>query len=867
MTKMTSKKNSLPQSLEIEVKAFVNGLPYWAMFLADKILSGNQITDSIIGKTYQYLLEGLKLKPESLKRRLNLKFNIDTNGVYFKDLILSKLDEVRGVNALIEDQLIQFGRTITIIYGANGSGKSGYVRLLKKVFYSKAPEEILGNIYNAGSKKNISAIFTFSTDSESISYKYPSQSSEPAFSQFSVFDEKSVLTQLDQRNEFEFRPAGLVFFSEFTDALKKIEHKLNAEMTCKKSSNIYIDLFDGESEIKTIIENLSYNTKIEDLKKFIPISRTELEKKKITERKYNNLLISSKRKTKEISDLENIKSLIKSNKKLIDSLNNCFSKSSINNINETIREYLKKEIIAKSEGIESLRSNTIKAIGSFEWKAFIEAAEEFALLQSDNDTAYPKPGDFCIFCHQPLSNAALIRINNYWNFLKSDAEQNVKSLRTRLTKIKSNLENLDFDIFHKDHTLTIWLSDQYPHIIKSLKNKLAIQHRLSLKLIKSINSKKLIDFKEMTISTIVFDKISDKINISIKQLNDSNADIELSRLLKIKTLYVHREKLQTQINRIEKYINDQKWIHKAKQQNWQSLKIHITSAEKQLSNKYFNLKYIDTFNDECKKLKGEFGIDIESKSSEAKTNRRLLIKGIRPSTILSEGEQKVIAIADFLCEMKLSEINMGLVFDDPVNSLDEQRKNEIACRLVEESVSKQVIIFTHDLVFVSSLISWCQLLKIQPDCHWIEKIDTIPGNIYLNNTPSFESQYKSSGKAQEFYSKALKMGPEKREETIKQGFAALRTSYESLVIFDLFNGVVLRFNERVSIDRLSGVHFDHCVLDELLDNYAQCCRYMEGHSHSDKYSLKKPNLDNLKDEIVRFGAIKKKISDLKKVKV
>ena len=77
------------------------------------------------------------------------------------------------------------------------------------------------------------------------------------------------------------------------------------------------------------------------------------------------------------------------------------------------------------------------------------------------------------------------------------------------------------------------------------------------------------------------------------------------------------------------------------------------------------------------------------------------MKGRTPNAILSEGEQKVLAISDFISEMRLSEINKGIIFDDPVTSLDDYRKNEIGKRLVEESIKKQVIIFTHDLVFVS----------------------------------------------------------------------------------------------------------------------------------------------------------------------
>jgi hypothetical protein len=117
----------------------------------------------------------------------------------------------------------------------------------------------------------------------------------------------------------------------------------------------------------------------------------------------------------------------------------------------------------------------------------------------------------------------------------------------------------------------------------------------------------------------------------------------------------------------------------------------------------------------------------------------------------------------------------------------------------------------------------------------------------------------------EHYSTSKKLGPEFIEEKIRQGFAALRTSYEALVVYDFFSGVVQRFLERVSIDSMNSICLDRDIRDEIMDGFGLCCRYMEGHSHSDKYAYKKPEVENLLEEIQRFDAIKKRIKDYKKL--
>ena len=147
------------------------------------------------------------------------------------------------------------------------------------------------------------------------------------------------------------------------------------------------------------------------------------------------------------------------------------------------------------------------------------------------------------------------------------------------------------------------------------------------------------------------------------------------------------------------------------------------------------------------------------------------------------------------------------------------------------------------------------------DCHWIEKREDTTGYIWLNNSPSYEKEYRNSSIPVKHYSAAKNQetSPAQREFEIKTGFTALRTCYEVLVINDLFKNVVMRFSERVSVDSLSSVNFDKELVDELLDSFGMCCRYMEGHTHSDKYAFKKPEFSDLNCEIQRYDTLRSKI--------
>lgn len=860
-------KKVVGDSLENEVKKFANEFPYWIKYLANKILSGNEISQNDIDETYLYLLEDLGITEKTTRTEITLSGLHDNERDYYSNLMLSKLENVEGVNALLEGQSIEFSPNLTIIYGSNGSGKSGYTRLLKNVFYSKSKEKILSNIYSTDIVKPVNANFIFKSEGNEISVSY-NNNDHSIFEQFSVFDGKSAVKHIESKNEFEFKPAGLNFFGKFADALSHVEKKLNNEVTIKQQGtniNNLLMLFDGNSEVTEAIQAINTDKGFENLSKIASYTEKNTKEKESVQKKYEELQIASTKKDQEIRNLKTIKKLLLQVKQSVEKFNQYFSNEMFEKANQAIIECLEKEEIAKNEGVENFKTDNLNGIGTSEWKNFILSAEKFALLQENGNSHYPKNEDHCLFCQQKLSEPAQKLIINYRKFIESVSEKKAAELQNKLNKAKKLYDDLDFNLFPPNNILTNWLIENYPIELEIIKHSIDKQQILAEKICSDIQNKVVNEKVGVLIETNIFVTIEIELEKSLTILNTGNQFKELERLRNSIINLEHKEKLSLHFPKFENYFNMQVWLNKASKANFPKQK--ITLKEKELSSKYFSENYVSIFNNECQKLNGDFGIEINRTSTAGKSYRQLRLKGKNPNTILSEGEQKVIATADFLADMKLSEINRGIIFDDPVTSLDDKRKNEIATRLVEEAELRQVIIFTHDLVFVSNLLSKCEQQEAEFLCHWIENIDgKNPGAIYLNNAPSYEKDYKTSGKAQNYLNEAKKSNPQQREEKIKNGFAALRTSYEAQVVFGLFKGVVQRFNERVSIESLRKVYFTTELIDELLESYALCCRFMEGHSHSDKYSYKKPTIEDLNNEIKRFDEIKKKISSCKKNK-
>jgi energy-coupling factor transporter ATP-binding protein EcfA2 len=852
------------ETLESEVKKFANELPYWAKYLAEKILSGNAISDNDIDTSYSFLLEELKLKEKTEKPEIAINYNSANAGNHKSNLLLTKLENVEGVNALTENQTIDFSSNLTIVYGANGSGKSGYARLLKKVFYSKAEEDILPNVHLESGHKIVNAKFTFKSNKTYIPLLY-SQKDNAEFEQFAVFDGKGLFKQLAERNEFEFRPAGLSFFAEYTSSVIRVEQKLNNNITTKNSGNTADDLsalFDGESEIKTVVQHLNAQTNIDDLKNHTPFSDEDKTKKEKIQKQYDELLLASKGKEKELQNLEAIEKQLGENKTSIETLNKYFEGDYLTKIKDAITDFVTKKATAKAEGIENFKTDKIEGIGTEEWKDFIVAAEAFAKKQKTENVVYPENDDNCILCQQPLSGNAENLITNYWQFIKSVAEENAKKAQEALEKVKQAFEKLNFVLFPDDNTLSVWLTEKHPKELEALKKKLSEQNILAQNIVSDIQNKTANERTEIKISTEYHTNIETALEESIKVIKEGEQAKQLTKLLKAKTLLEHKEKFNTHFTKFETYVNNQVWLKKAKKVNFAKRK--ITDTEKALSDKYFNQKYIDVFNEECQKLNGNFGIVINHTGSAGKSYRQLKLKGRNPNAVLSEGEQKVIAIADFLAEMQLSEINKGILFDDPVTSLDNDRKKQIAERLAIQAAIKQVIIFTHDLVFFYHIKNFSKKhLNSIPNSfvhHSLERDSPLCGKVIANTSPANEGQYHNPTKAEQWLQKSKSAIGNDKIDYSKAGLSALRSSYEALAIFTVLGGTVQRFDPQIRMGRLKDIKYEKSLIENVVEKHGEISDLIEGHLPSDEFEII-PSPEILEEQINHFKELKIKLKE------
>ena len=196
-----------------EITEWVNTLSFWEKYIASQILNGNNIAEEIIQTTYQYFKEDSELIEVSDSVRSPIVLNTQSLSGEETDFTLTEINGVRNVNALKEDQVLPICKNLTIVYGENGAGKSGYVRLLNNVFNSKGDKTILPNIHSPTTGDSPQGIFKFAKGEEIYNIEYPQSANCVEFNSFSVFDSASAKAHLTQEDELSFIPNTFTYFS------------------------------------------------------------------------------------------------------------------------------------------------------------------------------------------------------------------------------------------------------------------------------------------------------------------------------------------------------------------------------------------------------------------------------------------------------------------------------------------------------------------------------------------------------------------------------------------------------------------------------------------------------------------------------
>ena len=806
--------------LKNKIISWLKAYDYWIQYAGNRLLEGENVSDALVNKTYQLFKEDYGLKSTECERT-EIIFNeiVADAATVAGNLQLQFIKEIENVNALATGQSIQINRNLTIIYGGNGTGKSGYVRLLNNAFNSRGDKQILPNVFSDAPIGEPACKFTFQSTSAPYDLAYPLQKSNIEFSQYSVFDTHSIRVILEQDNKLDFTPIGFEFFEKILQLYEAVKSKLLAEINANRPINEFQKFFVNDNAIKNAIANLSANSNEEEL---IALGTyIEEDAAKLAELIAKREELKALDIPKKIEELQKLLSQIVEFTSRLQTILDCLKPENIEHYKSLITSFHKFQELAKQEGLRSLEDYNIEGLRSNEWKEFIKASKNYASVIDANREGkiYPSENDNCLFCLQPLGEKENSLINSYWNLLKSEAEGELNRIIQAMRELEQKLKGLQPVKF--DETTTIF---EYVNIYDSVfagkwKDIVSLSETARQNIISNLANRNLdLPMPHFAVSTNEFDKVIAQLKATIENLFQKNPSKELEELEKQIQFLTDKNLLNKLLEQVLIFVTAHKWAAKAESSASAFNSRSITIKQGELFSTHISDKYTEIFIKECRKLNAPSVVEISQRNARGTTLRKLQVAGVVANSILSEGEQRAISLADFLTEVQMNSTNKGVFFDDPVTSQDHDRREKIAERLVELALQKQVIVFTHDIAFFIRLKIAADTTATPYSFTTIRNMGGNPGIISPDLPWTAQPVKQRIGTLRDRLVRLKKIEQSGNEDeylfAAKSWYGLLREGWERAVEERLFKGVVERFSLGVQTQKLKKV----VITDELLED-------------------------------------------------
>ncbi|WP_422350643.1 AAA family ATPase [Flagellimonas sp.] len=781
-------------------------------------------------------------------------FSIET-----KEVVLKKMHSINGVNLLDESQEMEFSPGITVIYGNNGVGKTGYSRVLKSLGHSfDNSQEILSDVNKA--QQGQSCVIDYEIEGKPESHPWNGVATTEELSAISVFNSDCVNISLGSNRELLVAPQGFYMFQLVKDELAQLEVLRQQQILKYPTTISWKEQLHAGTPQRKFIDGLTKESDLKELDSLANFAATDLitlQRKEQEARGLNKGFLQTRSGNFNLylQDLERVISAIKLNEA------NLSSADWINllNYNQQLqvlnaRSQINLSAIAEKNGVDMFNTP--------QFSNFLKSAD--AYIKILNKEGYPNnTDDTCVYCKQSLADASARSLVQSYQELMNDTTQ--KEIG-QLTELKSKI--VQRVALVKDSLL---INQPVYGVDES---GLVIQPKELLELNAKLQTLKEHVIKDTLTNEVIFDVLYPKyISILEKKKNELKAERDgilgqLQNLIatekniysvigELKDRQLLSKKKQEVINCHSNLRAQALLVDNANKFNSASLSSKTTKAREELIAQDFNAK----FEEELRKFrKAHLGVKISFYTSKGSSHISQNISSYNINQVLSEGEQKAIALAEFLTEMQLDNTIAPVVFDDPVNSLDHHIIDDVARRLVELTTERQVLVFTHSILLYHSLFD---LKKSAVGSNVDFKFYNVYRNLnragLLTEGYEINSLKSETSKINVLLNGGLKGRSE--EDVAKEGYGHLRAALELLVTDVVFQNTVKRYRKHImmtTFPKVSGELIDkHKATIE--DLFARSSRFINAHSDAQIIN-NPPRLDDLQSDFETFNVIKKEFT-------
>lgn len=684
--------------------------PLWQRDALRRIIANGRLKDTDIGELVDLCKQGKGAPAGALNAVPLERVHLPASPGQTAAVSLLSIADVTGVNNLAAGQTLGFEPNgITIIYGDNGAGKSGYARILKRACRARHAGKIEPNVYADHPPKYVGANIAYEVGGVPQPVESWQNAANPnaTLSVVSVFDTDCASVHIRDKNEVAFRPFGLDVPDELAAACQAVKDALAAEQKQIEKARHPIFAAPTWRATTAVGKALAALSATTDAKKIEALAALSAEESARLERLREDLSKNpAKAAAEQTVKADSVMRLIA----VVNSVSAQTTDEKLLDAAALARDARSKRDAARLAAEKAFTGEPLVGVGGETWRVLWESARRYSTEIAYSGQSFPPSAEdaHCMLCQQPLDAEARARMARFEDFIQNDTEKLAQEaekaaqiarqtiaagvIGTRAMKASLDELGLQNEVLHRQtrrfiaaarlrrHLLLkafggngeVQLPPVPPSPLSDLSHLQITLRNYAAELRKSADAdgrKKLeADFAEL----------SDRV------LLDGMLPVVADEIMRLRTIQFLAEcSGETATNAITKMGND-------------------------IADTVITPRLRERFQEEIVRLAAS-RVRVEIVRSGGKYGSpqyqvRLFSKpDAKVHEILSEGEKTCVALAAFLTELATAMHRSALVFDDPVSSLDHRWRGQVAKRLVEEVENRQVIVFTHDLVFVNDL--------------------------------------------------------------------------------------------------------------------------------------------------------------------
>ena len=796
-----------------------------------------------------------KLEPLAAK-------HVPTVSVSNNDVSIRSVSNVENANALAPKQQLSLSPNgLSIVYGDNGSGKSGYARILKHASRARHKDaEIRSDVFAASPGKRASATIQCEIGSSAKEVGWQDGTQPTELSSVSCFDSDCAAVHVSNSNSIDFTPFGLDLFSKLADVCRRVKERIEQRITANKQGQSNAARQHGCSESSTVGRFLAGLTDRTN-----PTAVTEAcHQEEDHQQRTDELEIllktdpesEAKRFDGQATRLDNLA-------RQIDQVAASLGPGPVDQFQQLCADAQTKRQAAELFAKELTGNTPLSGVGSNPWKQLWSSAKRYAELATP-DHPHPHVGDdaVCVLCQQELGDEAKQRLKSFDEFVRNESETAAATAEQKQESARRSVQNIRLEVDHWQAAVGDLL-DHNEDIRQLLDSELAAARQL--------RSLLLAPKDDEAPTGLCFESAEqirqhvDTVRTRAKELRHSAKPEERKKLQQALTELKDRTWLSQHVDDFVEEITRLAELTRLQQANKATSTTAISTQGGKLAKKYVTEKLTKTFAEEVRGLCGrEIKVSLgKGKSQQGVPTYQISLNSeqdAKPQQVLSEGELRCVAIAGFLTELATSENYSAIVLDDPVDSLGHEWRSEIARRLVEEAKVRQVIVFSHDMFFVEELK---RLGRDRISVHLSHvkrsatKIGLCGSDLPWFGAGTFKRIKTLRRRLEDCRSDYDTSSWEAKIGTAENFFGDLRETIERTVEREFFSHTVKRFENYIPVGQLwKASVFSESDADDLHRLYRECSCGLKGH---DAAPTGRPSAPAIDDMIKMLDNLKKLI--------